>query len=122
MKKVFLIAFLLMAHLTHTQKEQNDNRFSGNKNNPVRQEWLRDLGFGMFIHFNVDAQLGITISHSLVGASDDYLDRYFNELPKTFDPARFNAFEIAKLARLAGMKCPFRLATRALAVAGSISR
>jgi alpha-L-fucosidase len=90
--------------LSYAQKEQSDNRFSSNKNNPARQEWLRDMGFGMFIHFNVDAQLGITISHSLVGASDDYLRRYFNELPKTFDPARFNAFEIAKLAKLAGMK------------------
>jgi len=104
MKTALLIASLLIAHLSHAQKEQSDNRFSGNRNNPARQEWLRDLGFGMFIHFNVDAQLGITISHSLVGASDDYLHRYFNELPKTFDPARFNAFEIAKLAKLAGMK------------------
>jgi alpha-L-fucosidase len=104
MKTSFLIAFLLIAHLSHAQREQSDNRFSNNKNNPARQEWLRDMGFGMFIHFNVDAQLGITISHSLVGASDDYLRRYFNELPKTFDPARFNAFEIAKLAKLAGMK------------------
>jgi alpha-L-fucosidase len=104
MKTAFLIAFLLITHLSHAQKEQSDNRFSSNKNNPARQEWLRDMGFGMFIHFNVDAQLGITISHSLVGASDDYLRRYFNELPKTFDPAKFNAFEIAKLAKLAGMK------------------
>ena len=104
MKTALLIASLLIAHLSHAQKEQSDNRFSDNRNNPDRQEWLRDLGFGMFIHFNVDAQLGITISHSLVGASNDYLERYFNELPKTFDPARFNAFEIAKLAKLAGMK------------------
>ncbi|MBE9667161.1 alpha-L-fucosidase [Mucilaginibacter boryungensis] len=86
------------------QKETDDNKFSGNRNNPQRQEWLRDKGFGMFIHFNVDAQLGITISHSLVGASDDYLRRYYNELPKTFDPYKFNAYEIAKLAKLAGMR------------------
>jgi len=104
MKIALLVAFLLIAHLSPAQKEQSDNRFSGNRNNPARQEWLRDLGFGMFIHFNIDAQLGITISHSLVGASDDYLHRYFNELPKTFDPYKFNAFEIAKLAKLAGMK------------------
>ena len=104
MKIALLIAFLLIAHLSPAQKEQSDNRFSGNRNNPARQEWLRDLGFGMFIHFNVDAQLGITISHSLVGASDDYVNRYYKELPKTFDPARFNAYEIARLAKLAGMK------------------
>ncbi|NII28439.1 alpha-L-fucosidase [Pseudoflavitalea sp. X16] len=104
MKTICLAVLVLIVHICPAQKEQSDNRFSNNKNKPERQEWLRDLGFGMFIHFNVDAQLGITISHSLVGASDDYLQRYFKELPKTFDPAKFNAFEIAKLAKLAGMK------------------
>lgn len=103
----FYIGVLFMICSTLTvfgQKETDDNKFSGNRNKPERQEWLRDQGFGMFIHLNIDAQLGITISHSLVGASDDYLKRYFNELPKTFDPYKFNAYEIAKLAKLAGMK------------------
>lgn len=100
---LFIVAMLISAS-GNAQKEESDNRFGENRNKPERQEWLRDQGFGLFIHFNVDAQLGITISHSLVGASDDYVNRYFNELPKTFDPYKFNAFEIAKLARLAGMK------------------
>lgn len=104
MKKLFVVLLVCMGNFLYAQKEESDNRFGGNKNKPARQEWLRDLGFGMFIHFNVDAQLGITISHSLVGASDDYLKRYFNELPKTFDPAKFNPSDIAKLAKLAGMK------------------
>lgn len=75
-----------------------------NLNKPEREEWLRNTGAGLFIHFNVDAQLGVVISHSLVGASDDYTARYFNELPKTFDPSAFNPKEIAELAKLAGMK------------------
>ncbi|WP_412468479.1 alpha-L-fucosidase [Pedobacter sp. KLB.chiD] len=75
-----------------------------NLNKPEREEWLRNTGAGLFIHFNVDAQLGVVISHSLVGASDDYTDRYFSELPKTFDPSSFNPKEIAELAKLAGMK------------------
>ena len=104
MKKLFVILLVCIGNFLYAQKEESDNRFGGNKNKPARQDWLRDLGFGMFIHFNVDAQLGITISHSLVGASDDYLYRYFNELPKTFDPAKFNPSDIAKLAKLAGMK------------------
>ena len=104
MKKLLIVLLVCFGNLLYAQKEESDNRFAGNKNNPARQEWLRDLGFGMFIHFNVDAQLGITISHSLVGASDDYVKRYFNELPKTFDPYKFNPAEIAKLAKLAGMK------------------
>ncbi|MCS3801405.1 alpha-L-fucosidase [Chitinophagaceae bacterium OAS944] len=104
MKKLFVVWLVCIGNLLYAQKEESDNRFGANKNKPARQEWLRDLGFGMFIHFNVDAQLGITISHSLVGASDDYLKRYFNELPKTFDPAKFSPYDIAKLAKLAGMK------------------
>ena len=95
---------MFISQFSFAQREESDNRFAGNLNKPERQEWLRDLGFGMFIHFNVDAQLGITISHSLVGASDDYVQKYFNELPKTFDPYKFNAFEIAKLAKIIGMK------------------
>lgn len=75
-----------------------------NRNIPEREEWLRDLGFGMFIHWSMDSQLGIVISHSMVGASKDYTNRFINELPKTFDPQDFDAYKIAKQAKLAGMK------------------
>jgi alpha-L-fucosidase len=75
-----------------------------NRNKPEREEWLRDLGFGMFIHFSYDSQLGVVISHSMVGASDDYIQRYIYELPKTFNPDRYDAYRIAELAKLAGMK------------------
>ncbi|MCK5462220.1 MAG: alpha-L-fucosidase, partial [Bacteroidales bacterium] len=75
-----------------------------NRNQPERQEWLRDLGFGMFIHWSMDSQLGIVISHSMVGASEDYINRYIHELPNTFDPVDFDPYKIAKQAKLAGMK------------------
>lgn len=104
--KCFACSLLLLTSVLkgYTQKETDDNKFSGNLNKPGRQEWLRDLGFGMFIHFNIDAQLGISISHSLAGASPDYVRRYYTELPETFDPYKFDAYQIAKLAKLAGMK------------------
>ena len=50
-------------------------------NNPDRLEWFRDQGFGLFIHWSVDDQLGTVISHSLVGASDDYVSHFFGDLP-----------------------------------------
>lgn len=75
-----------------------------NKNKAERMEWFRDLGFGMFIHFSFDSQLGIVISHSMAGASDDYLNRFINDLPKTFNPKDFAPEDIATLAKLAGMK------------------
>ncbi len=73
-------------------------------NKPERIEWLQDAGFGMFIHFSFDSQLGIVISHSMAGASDDYIDRFIHVLPKTFNPASFDAKSIARIASLAGMK------------------
>jgi alpha-L-fucosidase len=73
-------------------------------NKPERVEWFMDQALGMFVHWSMDSQLGSVISHSMVGASDDYLDRFVNELPKTFYPERFNPDEWARLAKLAGMK------------------
>jgi alpha-L-fucosidase len=63
-----------------------------------------DQALGMFVHWSLDSQLGSVISHSMVGASDDYLERFINELPQTFYPHRFDPDEWARLARVAGMK------------------
>jgi hypothetical protein len=43
------------------------------------------------------------ISHSLVGASQDYVERFFNQLPQTFNPTRFNPDDWARLAKIAGL-------------------
>ncbi|MBN2820293.1 MAG: alpha-L-fucosidase [Bacteroidales bacterium] len=74
------------------------------QNNAEREEWFKDLGFGMFIHWSFDSQLGVVISHSMAGASDDYLNRFVYELPKSFNPNEFNPDNWASLAKLAGMK------------------
>src|SRR6266545_5036157 len=73
------------------------------ENRPDRLEWFRDAGFGLFIHWSVDSQLGSVISHSLVGATEDYIQRFFR-LPETFNPKKFDAREWAMLARLAGFR------------------
>ena len=104
MKHTRLFVLLLLLSTKSFAQEVNDNTFSGNKNKPEREEWLRDLGFGIFLHMNIDSQLGMVISHSIVGASEDYLNRYFTELPKTFDPYKFDGYRIAMQAKLAGAK------------------
>ncbi len=73
-------------------------------NRPERTEWFMDQALGVFVHWSVDSQLGSVISHSMVGASEDYLDRFIRELPGTFYPQRFDPDEWARLAKVAGMK------------------
>ncbi len=103
MKKISL-AISLLFFLISIQAQQNQQENFLNLNKPDRLEWFRDLGFGMFIHFSFDSQLGVVISHSMAGASEDYLNRFVNELPKTFNPKEFSPDDIATLAKLAGMK------------------
>ena len=98
MRKIIVFAlFVLLAINGRAQNLQTTNKTD-------RVNWFQNLGFGMFIHWNVDVSLGVVISHSLAGASDDYVNRYFNELPKNFNPEKFNPAAWAKTARLAGMK------------------
>ncbi|NII26265.1 alpha-L-fucosidase [Pseudoflavitalea sp. X16] len=101
---ILMISILGSTYLPAQDVVNDDESSSYNLNKPEREEWLRNTNNGMFIHFSVDAPLGIVISHSLVGASADYVNRYFTELPQVFNPARFNPDEIAALAKLAGMK------------------
>ncbi len=74
------------------------------RNKPEKLEWLQDAGLGLFIHWSLDAQLGCVISHSLVGASKDYTDRFFEELPKTLEKGRWDFDHLASLSKLAGFQ------------------
>ncbi|MCL5129823.1 alpha-L-fucosidase [Algibacter sp. L4_22] len=76
--------------------------FAQLKNKPELNEEFMDMGFGIFIHWSMDSQLGSVISHSMVGASDDYVNRYMNDLPKTFFPDKFDPDEWARLFKLTG--------------------
>ena len=96
---VLVIVMVLQTGLLNAQEAKPLNL-----NKPEREKWFTDLGFGMFIHWSMDVQLGMVISHSMVGASDDFLHRYVHELPKTFNPVDFDAREWAGAAKLAGMK------------------
>src|SRR5450759_1538747 len=76
----------------------------GSLNQPERMEWLRDQGFGLFIHGSGDSQTGVVISHALAGADEAYTKRFFEEVPKTFNPRKFEPGDWAALAKLAGIK------------------
>jgi len=81
MKKItgIIIATLFGVQCATAQIASDQKAGLEGANKPKRLEWLKDAGFGIFIHWGIDAQLGTVPSHSMVGASEDYLDRYINE-------------------------------------------
>lgn len=97
LKTVLSVFVLLLVFCNAVFSQQTTNK-------PEREQWFQDLGFGMFIHWSMDSQVGAVISHSMAGASEEYLERFVNELPKTFNPKKFDPDEWATLAKLAGMK------------------
>lgn len=97
-----LFGCVLLGSCLHPQLPSTDGR-AQTANKPERLKWFRDLGLGMFIHWGFDVPLGIVISHSMVDASDDYLERYL-ALTQSFNPDDFRPDRWAKLAKLAGMK------------------
>ncbi len=86
-----------LSRLTLIASQKLDNR-------PERLEWLQDAGFGMFVHWSLDSQIGSVISHSMAGASDEYIEWFTQELPKTFQPQRWDPDELARLAKICGMQ------------------
>ena len=84
--------------------EADQKADSKNLNRPERLEWLQDAGFGMFIHWSVDCQIGGDISHVVADADNQVLDWYFNELPKSLNPERCNPAHWLALAKFADMR------------------
>ena len=73
-------------------------------NDAKREKWFSDLGLGLFIHWSLDTPLGSVINHGMIGASDHVLEKYKNELPKTFYPKYFDAEDFALMAKQCGFK------------------
>jgi len=105
MKPIQFAALLFVLPLSAQQYvDTASTQTSGRTNDPGAVEVFRDRGLGLFIHWSVDGALGGVISHSLVGASPDYVDRFFRILPGTFNPERYQPEKWAALAKLAGFE------------------
>ena len=102
---VLLLSFFLSTlALSQPMEPQEANRSLDLVNRPELEEEFMDWGLGLFVHWSLDSQLGSVISHSMVGASEEYLDKYINELPKSFYPGKYDPEEWMRLASLAGAK------------------
>jgi alpha-L-fucosidase len=96
-----VMMFLVMFCIVAASFAAEDNALV---NDPLRSQEFMNWGLGMFIHWSFDSQLGSVISHSMVGASEEYLDRYINDLPKTFNPDQYDPEKWMQIAHLAGVK------------------
>ncbi|MBA3975181.1 MAG: hypothetical protein C0504_13315 [Candidatus Solibacter sp.] len=67
-------------------------------------EWFREQGFGLSIHRSHDSQPGSVISHPMAGADVNCPRRFVHDLPKTFNPMKFNPADWAALAKLAAVR------------------
>jgi alpha-L-fucosidase len=101
---LIVLLMILMGNVCQGQIAKDALASDYNRNKPEKEEWLQDAGFGIFVSWSLDSQLGIVLSHSLVGSSADYQERYYNELPQTFNPYKYNALEMARLAKISGAK------------------
>lgn len=101
---LLLLALMAAAPACLAQTTSKPQLAGSLKNDPAREAEFMDWGLGMFVHWSLDSQLGSVISHSMDYASEKYLDRYVNELPKTFNPDQYDPDKWMALARLAGVK------------------
>ena len=97
MKSTIYLLFFIFISISSSQAIPINN------NKPEREEWFHDMGLGLFIHWSFDVQLGSVISHSLVGASEEFRKDYF-ALHKSFNPTNFDPDNWAALAKLAGFQ------------------
>jgi len=104
MKKIiFAVLFLAAIMPVFGQGNNLDRGETGyipSPENLKNREWFRDAHFGMFIHFGVSSVLGEEIGWALSGKN---VNEYRKNIQK-FNPSKFDAASIVKLAKDAGMK------------------
>ena len=95
--------------MTEATNQEQDRASQGvyteMRNSAERLEWYQDMALGMYLYWTVDAPFGMVNAHSVIGASSDYLRRYFSQLPGFFNPRQFDA----RLVRAAGEALRLRL-------------
>ncbi|MCY4537309.1 MAG: alpha-L-fucosidase [Chloroflexi bacterium] len=92
-----------MTHPTDSEQDRaSQGVYTELTNRPERLAWYQDMAIGMYLYWTVDAVFGMVNAHSTIGASRDYLKRYFAQMPAFFDPKAFDPRWYARLAKLCG--------------------
>ena len=74
--------------------------YTPSSENLENRQWFQDAHFGMFIHFGVSSVLGEEIGWALSGKD---VNEYRKNIQR-FNPEKFDAASVVKLAKDAGMK------------------
>jgi alpha-L-fucosidase len=104
MKKIIIIIMFIFAALfCNGQGNDLDKGQAGyvpSAENLQNREWFRDAHFGMFIHWGVSSVLGEEIGWALSGKD---VNEYRKNMYR-FNPVKFDAAAVVRLAKDAGMK------------------
>ncbi len=104
MKEILLISAIALATLiTYGQGNDLDKgqlNYIPSKENLENRKWFQDAHFGMFIHWGVSCVVGEEIGWALSGKD---VNEYRENIHR-FDPEKFDAASVVKLAKDAGMK------------------
>ncbi len=98
-----ILFFLLNMPFCFSQGNDLDKgqvNYIPSKENLENREWFQDAHFGMFIHWGVSSVLGKEIGWALSGQD---IDKYRENI-HIFNPVKFDAEAVVKLAKDAGMK------------------
>ena len=104
MKQIIIMSVLLLSTLIGVGQGNDLDKgqigYVPSPENLKNREWFRDARFGMFIHWGVSSVLGEEIGWALSGKDvNDYRQNIYK-----FNPLKFDAEAVVKLAKDAGMK------------------
>ena len=104
MKQIIIMSVLLLSALIGIGQgndlDKGQTAYVPSPENLQNREWFRDAHFGMFIHWGVSSVLGEEIGWALSGKDvNDYRQNMYK-----FNPAKFDAAAVVKMAKEAGMK------------------
>ena len=103
-KHVFATAFLFLSMLVYSQIPAYLKAYKTEYEKSPREanlHWFKDARFGMFIHYGLYSQLE---KGEWVQLLDTIPQDQYAKLKESFNPSKFDAGFIVKLAQKAGMK------------------
>jgi alpha-L-fucosidase len=102
-KLISVSVLMIVSVISHGQGNDLDKgqvNYVPSGENMANRQWFQDAHFGMFIHWGVSSVLGEEIGWALSGKDvNDYRQNIHR-----FDPDKFDAASVVKLAKDAGMK------------------